>query len=121
MRSRLLSACNERKHPIRSASLILNKLEKQGIKPFPKEENSISFSNYNIRTQNFDNIQRTNQVEVAIVTVCLTRNHNECTGKYTNSEGEFLIKCECICHSANNRYSRTRRKTRSVFMNKTRK
>lgn len=96
-------------------------LENQGLKSFHKEENSISSSNYNSRTQNINNIQNANQVqvEVAIITVCLTSNHNECTGKYINSDGKFLIKCECICHSENPHYSRIRGKTRSVIINKT--
>ena len=44
--------------------------------------------------------------EITIVTICLTSDHDQCNGKYVDSQGKFLIKCHCECHLKPNHYSR---------------
>ena len=33
------------------------------------------------------------------VTRCLTDNHQDCSGKYSDSYGNLLVNCLCICHN----------------------
>ena len=40
-------------------------------------------------------------LEVGDVTYCLTICHNECSGKYIDSTGKFIINCLCKCHDKN--------------------
>jgi len=40
-------------------------------------------------------------IKLARITKCLTTNHQECTGKYTDTlSGNFILICNCECHFA---------------------
>lgn len=61
------------------------------IKPFHQNESDESI-----------NIQKSKESDestliVANVTICLTF-HNQCSGKYVNSTGKYIINCLCECH-----------------------
>ena len=33
-----------------------------------------------------------------MVSECLTNSHVECSGFYSDQQGEFFVKCGCSCH-----------------------
>lgn len=69
----------------------LDKIHK--IKPFHQDDSNDE-DVYILKSQN--NSDESTLI-VADVTVCLSL-HNECSGKYVNSTGKYIINCLCECH-----------------------
>ncbi|HSF50934.1 MAG TPA: hypothetical protein VLA74_09265 [Nitrososphaeraceae archaeon] len=79
------------------------------IKPFPKDVNNSTLSNL-INIQRIDN----RSLEVAIVTICLTSNHDECNGIYIDSfSRKYLIKCLCKCHIEKSKKEKDKKRDRN--------
>lgn len=79
---------------------MINLNEKQGIKSFHGEAN-------NSKSLNPFTIQKGEKIplEVTDVTDCLTVCHDQCSGKYIDCTGKFLINCLCKCHDKNHTFA----------------
>jgi hypothetical protein len=38
-------------------------------------------------------------IPIAQVTICLDSDHDKCTGRYVDTSGTYVVKCNCPCHS----------------------
>ena len=93
----------------------MSDLEKLELKSFYQKKDFKHSSNDGNLTDSF-NIQKI--IEIVIVTICLTNDHDQCNGKYVDSQGKFLIKCHCDCHLKPNHYSRLTTKGQKSLTNK---
>lgn len=60
--------------------------------------NTRSLNHNTINSQHLEKKSDNSSLIVTHVTICLTV-HNECSGKYIDSTGKFIVKCLCQCHN----------------------
>ena len=77
----------------------MTNLYSQKVKSFSGEQNNSNIFDIKSLKLKDDQIVDHYPLEIAIVTICLTSNHKECSGQYVDSFGKFLIKCLCKCHT----------------------
>lgn len=66
-----------------------------------------NLNNTNQKHKPFDNIDNSSKNTIGIshrqleikITTCLTEDHKNCTGKYSNSSGNLIVNCICNCHN----------------------
>lgn len=68
------------------------KLKSSSNSGIHSDRNSISNDTYSTNVTIFDNI----------VSKCLTPTHNKCTGRYTSTNGKYILNCGCHCGHSNN-------------------